>query len=97
MYTIYKYPLAFTDSQTIEMPRAAQILSVASQDGRLCLWAMVQPGATSSAPRNIRIIGTGIPIADATAEQMEFIGTVVIRMYVWHVFEYGKPYVRDGR
>lgn len=95
MHVIYKYPLKLTDRQSVNMPQDAQILSAANQDGTLCLWAMVQPGATSSSPRDIRIIGTGNPIADATAEQLTPISTVLVPPFVWHVFEYDRPYVRD--
>lgn len=40
---IWKYELRTEDTQQIEMLYKAEILSVANQDGNLCLWAMVDP------------------------------------------------------
>lgn len=40
MKTIYKYAIPITDTQTIDLPRKARILSVANQRGLLCLYAI---------------------------------------------------------
>jgi hypothetical protein len=83
--TIYKYPLAITDQQTIEMPAGADILTAQFQYGTLCLWATVDTD-NQLTPRHIRIIGTGNPIPDHT---LAFIGTAQMptASLVWHVFE----------
>ncbi len=81
MTVIWKITLKITDEQIIELPASARILSVANQQGKLCLWALVSPGLLS--PWTIAIIGTGNPIESYPGD---FIGTVVIDPFVWHVF-----------
>ena len=41
MTTIWKFPLATTDRQTVSVPAGATALSVAEQNGGLSLWAMI--------------------------------------------------------
>jgi hypothetical protein len=84
---IWKYTLAITDTQDIEMPSGARILSVANQNGELCLWALV-PTANATKTRCIEIIGTGNPISPNHEASRRFIGTAVINPFVWHVFEW---------
>lgn len=86
---IWKYPLVITGIQSVSMPLAAKILSVANQDGTMCLWALVNP---SCAPqeRVIKIVGTGSPMP---REPSEFIGTVLHGPHAWHVFESLTPRV----
>lgn len=81
---IWNYELRITDVQTIEVPAGTKALSVAGQDGTLCLWATV-PEPISSVHARIRvvIIGTGNP---APSNPGRFIGTAVIGFFVWHVF-----------
>jgi hypothetical protein len=80
---IWKYELEITDTQIIEVPRAGVILSVANQNNKLCLWAMVEIDRPLE-KREIEIIGTGNPIE---MKDRHFIGTVLIDPFVWHVFE----------
>jgi len=82
---IWKYELAITDIQQLEIPHKGTILSVANQNGKLCLWALVNPNLVSYI-RTIEIIGTGNPI-DKSPVERKFIGTAVINPFVWHVFE----------
>lgn len=85
-YRIWKYELEITaDMQVIEMPMCSTILSVANQDGKLCLWAMGDT-ARAKEERRIEIIGTGNPINHRLIER-KFIGTVLVGTFVWHVFE----------
>lgn len=65
------------------MPEGAKILSVGNQRGNLCLWAMVDP-TNPGVFRIFEMIGTGYPLSDVG---LQFIGTVVIEPFVWHVFE----------
>lgn len=81
---IWKYELKLTDRQTVRMPVATDLLSVANQRGSLCLWAMVDPDNPNKVDRDIEIIGTGNPMPHW---RRSFIGTVVIDQFVWHVFE----------
>lgn len=85
MRTIYKYPLAITDSQAVLMPVGAEIISAQVQGADLCIWAAVDPTAKKHA-RVIHIYGTGHPIPDP--DKLHFIGTVqqMGGALVWHVF-----------
>lgn len=76
-----------TDLQTVVMPRAAQVLSVQTQDGLPQLWALVDEKAPTE-QRTFAIYGTGNPMPDC-ADYGRFVGTY--QMYggslVFHVFE----------
>lgn len=83
---IWKYELQVTDMQAVEMPQFAELLSVANQNGSLCLWAMVDADKPRDT-RHIEIIGTGNPVPTDMGVDRKFIGTAVINPFVWHVFE----------
>ena len=83
---IYKYQLDIEDEQMVQMPVGAQILSVGSQGDRLTLWASINVLATLIiSPRKIMIRGTGNTFVHDPPDQ--FIGTVIMDPFVWHVFE----------
>jgi hypothetical protein len=81
---IYKYPLKLVAVQPVAMPEGARILSVANQNGIICLWAEIADPSAVAKARAIEIIGTGNRFPDA---YRTFIGTVLDGKYVWHVFE----------
>lgn len=85
MKSIFKYPLEAIDRQYIEMPEGATILTVQTQHGLLCLWAIVN-NQNNLEKRTIIILGTG---HDVPREQLEYIGTVQMEngALIWHVFE----------
>lgn len=64
--TIWKYPLAITDTQNVMMPEGAEILSAQMQGDTLCLWALVNPDAPKLSSlmkcwgRRMRILGSGV-------------------------------------
>ena len=41
MRTIFKYRLKLVGSQTIEVPRDAEFLSVQLQNEKICVWALI--------------------------------------------------------
>jgi hypothetical protein len=82
---IYKYPLEMTGYlQVIDMPRGAVIRHCDVQNGQICLWAEVDMTASDSKGRSFGIVGTGLLISDAARD---YVGTVQIPPYVWHVYE----------
>jgi len=85
-YRIWKYELQVTDMQQVEVPKGAKLLSVANQNGALCLWAIVDASKPRET-RHIEIIGTGNPVPTDMGVDRKFIGTAVINPFVWHVFE----------
>ena len=89
MSRIYKYPLAFTGVQEIEMPKGAQVIHVGVQAETICLWAIVDP-ARPVERRSFAILATGQPDFDPAIVQ--HLGSVIMTggALVWHVFEPAK-------
>ena len=87
MKKIFKYPLEIIDTQFIELPLGAEILTAQIQGDQLCLWAMVNalPEAIKK-NRRIEIIGTGYPVPTG---ELKYISTfqVMDGSLIFHVFE----------
>ena len=83
--TIWKWTLAVTDLQALDMPKGAKILSIQTQGQMPQLWAYIDPTEPREA-RTIRIIGTGHPIPEHPGD---YIGTFQMGggALVFHVFE----------
>ncbi|MFX0202612.1 MAG: hypothetical protein ACFFCW_41440 [Candidatus Hodarchaeota archaeon] len=82
---IWKFPLKMDDSQTIDMPVDAYVLSIQTQHNIPCLWVM----CSSDAPKRTRTFetfGTGHPMPIASRE---YVGTYQVNNgnHVFHVFE----------
>lgn len=85
---IFKYKLELVDEQWLQTKhRVVKVLSVAEQDGELCLWAVMDSSETHDRrQRRIFIVGTGNPFP--VIGTGSFIGTVLMSDgLVWHVFE----------
>lgn len=63
-YVIWKYSLATTSEQKIDMPEGAWILTVQAQREVPCLWVLVDPAAPHEL-RTIYMYGTGHRIGAA--------------------------------
>jgi hypothetical protein len=95
MEKIFKYELEIKDEQFINMPSMHRILSVQEQNGKLCLWAIVEEG-NKMCNQKILICGTGNLLSDGLIGfsygapygfMINFIGTVQMPDgLVWHVF-----------
>ena len=92
---IFKYPVKVADESEIKMPKGANILSVQTQRGEPCLYAMVDTEAEEET-RYFRVIGTGNPIPEFDeASKMrykrgyDYIGTFLQYndSLVWHLLE----------
>lgn len=85
MKTIWKYRLETLDTQTILMPKSAQVLDVQIQNSILQLWALVIPTALDE-ERTFRIYGTGHGMPD---EPGRYIASYKLERgaLVFHVFE----------
>lgn len=90
MDVIWKYPLN-VGSQTIELPRGADLLHIAEQHGCLTLWARVAPTAPL-VTRNVLVVGTGG--APRVTGRCSYVGTAALCTvggdYVWHAFDLGE-------
>lgn len=82
MEAVYKYPLALTDVQDVKMPEGARILSAQVQDGKICVWAVVN-GDAPLVYRRFMIAGTG---HQHVFSPWKFLDTVQTGPFVWHVF-----------
>jgi len=86
-YTIYKYDIAGSGAHRaigIDLPVAAKLLSVKMQDGRITLWAAVDPDIKTET-RKFWVLGTGWGIPKGIA--LVPLDTVIDAFgYVWHVF-----------
>lgn len=82
---IWKFLLEVTESQIVNMPTGARLLSVQLQFGSPMLWAMVDPLAQME-PRSIVTLGTGNPFSGIVGG---YLGTYQLSggALVFHVFE----------
>lgn len=83
---IWKFPLEVTDRQELRLPVASKILTVQTQRGVPCLWALVNEETAANSLRKIAIYGTGNPLPDNPGE---YIATFQMHGgdLVFHVFE----------
>lgn len=91
MKTISKFtcdPKLYNSMQVMPIPNLIKVLACANQDGNLCIWAEVEtigPSPTHDVTDvRLWVIGTGYELPDL--ENVTFLGTVLIGMYVWHVY-----------
>ncbi len=84
--SVWKFPFHTTDNVVIEMPKGAQVLSIQTQHGKPCMWALVDPEAPK-VNRLFRVFGTGHPIP-FFEENLSYDGTYQEQGgdLVWHVF-----------
>lgn len=81
---IWKFPLETIDEQSVTVPIINRPLCIQVNNGKPCLWMVVDPEAERVRVR-IRVFGTGHP--GVTAD-MDYIGTYQIEggSLVFHVF-----------
>lgn len=84
MKVIYKYELEMQQQTVHSIPEGAIVLTVAKQNGKICVWALVD---TDNPKRDhyFFIFGTGNPIPDDLLCPM-YLGTIQDAPFVWHVF-----------
>lgn len=85
MSYLFKYQLEETGKQEISIPAFSEILTVHEQNGKICIWAKVDP-KFSDIKRIIRMFCTGDEIP---SKGLEYIGTCQIHngAIVLHFFE----------
>ena len=88
MKIIYKYDLQITDKQSVEITGFESFLKVAEQNGKLCLWCIVNPDIKHVYKAEISIVGTGLPISyKPNVMKSNHLDSVVMSDgLVWHVF-----------
>ena len=90
MNVIYKYLIPLRTPQVVhkfDLPPEAKVLHVGSPDpANVLIW--VEQGANYTGPpeqRAFRVYGTGHSIAPE--EVIDYVGSVVVDPFVWHVYE----------
>lgn len=88
MITIWKFPLAVTDDQTVSMPEGARVLTVQVQYETPCLWAMVDT-EKPLVDHLIHIAGTGHPLPLQNVGWGQYVGSFqrLGGSLVFHVFD----------
>ena len=86
MRSVWKFPLKVANSQAVQIPAGAKILSVQAQGDAVCLWALCDTEALPE-PRYIAIHGTGHEVYDGL---LEHISTFQMHgsALVFHAFEH---------
>lgn len=85
MKSIFKYGLEIKhDTQTILMPKGAEILDAQFQNKTICIWAIVDTEEDKEY-RTFEVLGTGFTLSDA---KKKHISTTQLEDFVFHVFEH---------
>lgn len=83
MNKIYKY-LVNPDSEFIQLPFKAEVLTFGVQGTKCYLWAKVDTTTNLMETRRFLVIGTGQNIEP---DNVEFINTFFVSGFVFHAFE----------
>lgn len=86
MKQISKFPMVATNALFLDLPKGAEILSVAHTQGDLYLWALVDPEAELET-RLLEIRETGDSVFEHAEIDRKFLGTVLAEEQEWHIFE----------
>jgi hypothetical protein len=78
---IYKYALNVADEQDLML--RGRVLSAGVQDGAIMVWA-VHDDDVPAYRVQISVRGTGHPLG--SVNESDFVGTVFMGPYVWHIF-----------
>lgn len=84
---IWKFPI-YPYKTDIEIPIDAEILTVQTQNGIACIWALVNPNNNKEL-RHFELYGTGHDISYETGIEIKYINTFQIHGgdLVFHLFE----------
>ena len=89
MKTIWKYPLEIKNTQSIDIPKGSNLLSVQTQNEVPCLWVFIHNSSAELETIKLRTIGTGLEITKEDFTPDNFIGTYQLEngRRVLHVFK----------
>jgi hypothetical protein len=81
-----KFMLKMQPEQNIDMPEDMVIVHVIEERGEIAIYAFVDPERKVE-PRTFMLFSTGQPIADADANYLEYVSTLLIGgVLVSHLF-----------
>lgn len=81
---IWKFELKKDRTQLVKMPEKSEIMDIQMQNGKLVMWAMVDPESENIEVK-INMYGTGWETND-NAIKDEYLATVQDGDFVWHLF-----------
>lgn len=87
-HCIWKYPLELEGEQSITIPRNSKILSVQTQNDKICMWIECPTISIKNNLNNnkiIYIVGTGTLFN--IKENVHYVSSVQMKGYVWHIYE----------
>lgn len=86
--SIWKFPIASPEQTTIKMPGGAEILTIQTQNGMPCIWALVNP-ENDTEERCFEIFGTGHDVPVDMGIERKYINTFQLNGggLVYHLFE----------
>lgn len=86
MKTVWKYLFEIATEVTIPMPKGARVIDVRIQNGKPCMWAIVNTEARIK-PITFEIRGTGHDLDGV--DEYDRVGTIhdTEKGLVWHVFQ----------
>ena len=89
MNTVYKYRLKKQETQHVELPLGARILTAQSLGDNIWIWALVDTDSKKREKREIVILKTGQEVSLENPDRLLHIGTVQFDSgaLVYHVFE----------
>lgn len=88
MQLVYKYRLEWHPVQIVKLP-LKRVLTVQLQDGKPCLWALVDP-ATPDISLTVQVVGTGTR-DDCDFDKLRYISTTQYGAFVLHWFIENSP------
>jgi hypothetical protein len=87
---VWKYAFDVMDRVEFLLPVGAKVLTVQVQNGRPCIWVMVDPSEQQKVPRQFRVAGTGHMLEqDGEFDELQYIGTFQLDegRFIGHLFE----------
>ena len=89
MKAIWKFPLEYSQHNSLYIPRGAKILSCGIQNDQAVVWALVDPTA-EKVIQVLKLFPTGQETDWLSNPNAEFIGTITFsNSFVYHVFNFG--------
>ena len=86
MKIIYKYKIDLGSQFEIELPESSEILRFGIQNDTLYTWVLVDPNLPPQ-KRKFRVFGTGQGIPENELPNMNYLSTIDIDYFAWHIFE----------
>lgn len=83
---IYKYEVPAGKVPRINFPEGAQVLSAEFQNGVFVIWALVDTEKPTTDTREVLILATGQSANDRDLWEHEYVNTVGVSGFVFHVF-----------